>query len=174
MIFWPTPYSNEFLWILTPLPWVSETFRQDIGKFLGWSPANWRIISSLISIFIMTNSTDLRKTVETGVDPRLLLQRHRISQGQFPTVDAACFDQTFCSWFCNTRSDKAVDISRFRLTNFIDCYRFLKWISDLTRRASCIFHTWIRVVPCREINLSSYPIYQQICLNRGLRSSSGR
>ena len=55
----------------------------------------------------MTNLTDLRKTVETGVDPRLLLQRHRISQGRFPTVDAACFDQTFCSRFCNTRSDKA-------------------------------------------------------------------
>ena len=107
MIFWPTQYSNEFLWILTPLLWVSESFRQDIGLFLGWSPANWRIISSLISIFIMTNLTDLRKTVETGVDPRLLLQRHRISQGQFPTVDAACFDQRFCSWFCNTRSDKA-------------------------------------------------------------------
>ena len=35
MIFLPTPYSNEFLWILTPLPWVSESFRQDIGQFLG-------------------------------------------------------------------------------------------------------------------------------------------
>ena len=38
----------------------------------------------------------------------------------------------------------------------------LSSVTDLTRRASCIFHTWIRVVPCREINLSSYPIYQQM------------
>ena len=73
----------------------------------------------------MTNLTDLRKTVETGVDPRLLLQRHRISQGRFPTVDAACFDQTFCSRFCNTRSDKARKIDDMYNSAAIIHYRLI-------------------------------------------------
>ena len=56
----------------SPLSWVSELFTQDIDQFLllGWSLATWKVFSS-IYISIMKNLTDFRKTVETGVDPRL-------------------------------------------------------------------------------------------------------
>ena len=63
--------------------WISTSFSQYLVSsiLLGWTLANRRIISSLNfnleyfivikNIFIVKNLTNFRKTVETGVDPRL-------------------------------------------------------------------------------------------------------
>ena len=59
-------FSQEIFWILTPerpLPWVSESFRWDIGQI-----STWKLFFITKNIFIMENLTDLRKTVETSVD----------------------------------------------------------------------------------------------------------
>ena len=45
--------------------WVSESFSQDIGRILTWKVFFTKIYLS------MKTPTDFRKTVETGVDPRL-------------------------------------------------------------------------------------------------------
>ena len=46
---------------LSYLSWVSESFRLEIGQILTWKAVIYE--KSLVS--------DFRKTVETGVDPRL-------------------------------------------------------------------------------------------------------
>ena len=51
---------------LSPLSWVSESFRQDIGQF-----STWKVFFIIKNIFFRKNVTDFRKTVKTGVDPRL-------------------------------------------------------------------------------------------------------
>ena len=92
---------QEIFWILTPsspLSWVSESFRWDIGQFnSSWikhfsdpfsrfQPGKFFFIKNIyiyffilfiyflkknIYIFIMKNLTDFRKTLETGPGPRL-------------------------------------------------------------------------------------------------------
>ena len=76
---------QEIFWILTPispLSWVSESFRWDIGQFNSprikhfsapfsrFQPGKFFFIKN---IFIMKNLTDFRKTLETGPGPRLFV-----------------------------------------------------------------------------------------------------
>ena len=76
---------QEIFWILTPsspLSWVSESFRWDIGQFNSprikhlsnpfsrFQPGKFFFIKN---IFIMKNLTDFRKTLETGLGPRLFV-----------------------------------------------------------------------------------------------------
>ena len=59
---------NFFFFFLTPqsrFSWVSESFSQDIGRILTWKVFFMKIYLSMKTL------TDFRKTVETGVDPRL-------------------------------------------------------------------------------------------------------
>ena len=73
---------QEIFWILTPsspLSWVSESFRWDIGQFNSprikylsnpfsrFQPGKF---FSIKNIFIMKNLIDFRKTLETGLGPR--------------------------------------------------------------------------------------------------------
>ena len=64
-------FPGKFFWISTS--WVSETFRQDVGQFHSPRMNPWNLESFLFikNIFILKNLTDFRKTVETGLDPRL-------------------------------------------------------------------------------------------------------
>ena len=60
----------NFFFFLTPQSrffWVSESFSQDIGRILTWKVFFMKIYLSMKTL------TDFRKTVETGVDPRLRL-----------------------------------------------------------------------------------------------------
>ena len=50
---------------VSPLSWVSESFRRDVGQIL-----TWKMCFIIKNIFIMKNLT-ARKTVGAGVDPRL-------------------------------------------------------------------------------------------------------
>ena len=52
---------------LSPLSWVSELFRQDIGQIF-----NLESVLTIKNIFIMKNVTNFRKKGETGVDLRLI------------------------------------------------------------------------------------------------------
>ena len=52
---------------LSPLSWVFESLRQHIAQV-----STWKVFFIIKNIFIMKNLTDFRKTVETGVDLRLL------------------------------------------------------------------------------------------------------
>ena len=58
-MFWRAP-QEIFGTPQSPLFWVSESFRQDIGEI-----STWKVF------FVMKNVTDFRKTVETCVGPRL-------------------------------------------------------------------------------------------------------
>ena len=53
---------REFFWISAP--WVSESFRQDIGQFHSprMKPFNWSAIFQKKIFFFIKNLTDLRKT----------------------------------------------------------------------------------------------------------------
>ena len=53
---------------LSPLSWVFESLRQHIAQV-----STWKVFFIIKNVFIMKNLTDFRKTVETGVDPRLQL-----------------------------------------------------------------------------------------------------
>ena len=52
---------------LSPLSWVSELFRQDIGQIF-----NLESVLTIKNKFIMKNVTNFRKKGETGVDLRLI------------------------------------------------------------------------------------------------------
>ena len=61
-------YYFFYLFFFSPqsrFSWVSESFSQDIGRILTWKVFFTKIYLS------MKTPTDFRKTVETGVDPRL-------------------------------------------------------------------------------------------------------
>ena len=63
------PVNFSFFFSLTPqsrFSWVSESFSQDIGRILTWKVFFMKIYLSMKTL------TDFRKTVETGVDPRLM------------------------------------------------------------------------------------------------------
>ena len=62
----PNANGNLF-WILTffsPLSWVPESFRRDIGQI-----STWKVFFLLKEYLFMKNLTDFHKTVEAGVDP---------------------------------------------------------------------------------------------------------
>ena len=63
------PVKIFFFFFFTPqsrFSWVSESFSQDIGRILTWK------VFFFTKIYLsMKTLTDFRKTVETGVDPRL-------------------------------------------------------------------------------------------------------
>ena len=59
------PVNFFFLTPQSHFSWVSESFSQDIGRIL-----TWKVFFMKIYLFMKT-LTDFRKTVETGVDPRL-------------------------------------------------------------------------------------------------------
>ena len=65
----PSPrHAPREFFFLTPqsrFSWVSESFSQDIGRILTWKVFFMKIYLSMKTL------TDFRKTVETGVDPRL-------------------------------------------------------------------------------------------------------
>ena len=48
----------------------SGSFRQDIGQISTWEIFIWNLVEKYL---FMKNSTDFHKTVETGVDLRLLI-----------------------------------------------------------------------------------------------------
>ena len=50
----------------SPLSWVSESFRQDIGQI-----STWKVFYVIKSIFIMKNLTNFLKMLEASVDRRL-------------------------------------------------------------------------------------------------------
>ena len=58
----PGEIFEIFYSLKLPHFWVSETFRQDIGKC-----STWNFFPFKIYLFM----TDFRKKLETGVDPRL-------------------------------------------------------------------------------------------------------
>ena len=77
---------QEIFWILTPsspLSWVSESFRWDIGQFHSprmqhlsnpfsrFQPGKFFLLKIYLLWDLMKNLTDFRKTVKTGVDPHL-------------------------------------------------------------------------------------------------------
>ena len=77
---------QEIFWILTPsspLSWVSESFRWDIGQFHSprmqhlsnpfsrFQPGKFFLFKIYLLWDLMKNLTDFRKTVKTGVDPHL-------------------------------------------------------------------------------------------------------
>ena len=49
-----------------PGNWKKKTFVQTIFQIL-----TWKVLLIIKNMFIMKNLTDFRKTMETGVDPRL-------------------------------------------------------------------------------------------------------
>ena len=51
---------------LSPLSWVSESFRQDISQI-----STWKVFFVIKDIFIMKNLTTFLKMMEAGVDGRL-------------------------------------------------------------------------------------------------------
>ena len=62
----PNANGNLF-WILTfcsPLSWVPESFRRDIGQI-----STWKVFFFIKRIFVMKNLTNFHKMVEAGVDP---------------------------------------------------------------------------------------------------------
>ena len=64
--------NGNFGGILTfcsPLSWVSESFRRDIGQI-----STWKVFFLLKEYLFMKNLTDFHKTVEAGVDPRLIVK----------------------------------------------------------------------------------------------------
>ena len=50
-----------------PGNWKKKTFVQTIFQIL-----TWKVLLVIKNMFIMKNLTDFRKTMETGVDPRLV------------------------------------------------------------------------------------------------------
>ena len=64
--------NGNFGGILTfwsPLSWVSESFRRDIGQI-----STWKFFFLWKDYLFMKNLTDFHKTVEAGVDPRLIVK----------------------------------------------------------------------------------------------------
>ena len=49
-----------------PVNWKKKTFVQTIFQIL-----TWKVLLIIKNMFTMKNLTDFRKTMETGVDPRL-------------------------------------------------------------------------------------------------------
>ena len=69
----PRQIFLPFYSLKSPLLWVSESFRSDIGKNRSpWmKPCNLESFLLIKNISIMKNLTDFRQTVVTGVHPRL-------------------------------------------------------------------------------------------------------
>jgi len=71
---WACALPRETFWVLTlkgPLSWVRESFREDIGRISTWKV--FIIIIIIKNIFIHEKFDLLCKTVETGVDQRLII-----------------------------------------------------------------------------------------------------